>query len=292
MSNLEELLVDESCDSACLKTASVSDTQILLCHIARPEDILIDSGEDQIFSIKNDVAIPGSENTSRVAFRSAHLDSKNEDAGIILNSKQRLSPDQNNVDSINSDCESTCEGGEIVIDSIIAKLDNKREPSTEPNNLVDTPDAVQANSPGLKNQMSYQLLSEVVEVVVNNDFIDSENVGQIRGCEDVFECKAATILFTKDYVIAVDMSAISPEFLSNPEMQGTAITSTLHDLEDFLPSLERISQVKTNEISKSSEGFNPKVEVPLNAEVDHRGKGESVEDITLLAIKIEVEKNC
>lgn len=297
MSSLQELLVDESCDGECRKTASVSDscessrdTTILLCRTAQSEDVVIENGVDQISSIKNDIAIPGSENISRIAFKSAPLDTKNENAGITVDSKQRLSSDENNVDIISNDCESTCEGGEIVTDSLIAELDNKWEPSTEPNYLVDNPDAVWANSPGLENQMSYQLLLEAgkVEVVENNDFIGSENVGQIRGSDDVFECTVATLLFTKDDKIVVDMSATSPEILSNPEIQGTAITSSLRHLQDSLPSLERMSQVKI----KSLEDFNPQVEVPLNAEVDDRSKGENVEDLTSLSIKIEVEVNC
>jgi hypothetical protein len=293
MSSLEELLVDRSCDSACLKSASVSnscessrDTPLSLCRVAQSEDLVKESGVDNIFCIKNDFAIPGSENNSRIAFRSAHLDKEKEDAGITFDSKQRLLPDQNIVDSISNDGESTGEGGEKVMDSLIDKLDNKWEPSTEPNNVVDTPDAA-----GLESQMSYQSPSEAgtVEVVANNDFIDSENVGQIRGIEDVFECEAITLQLAKDYEVVVDISEISSEFLSDPEIQVTAITSPLHNLKDFLPSLEHVSQIKINEIQKSSEGLDPKVEVPLNAEVDYRSKVESSEDITLLAIKIEVE---
>jgi hypothetical protein len=299
MSSLEELLVDGSCDSECRKTASVSDfcessrnTPISVCRVAQSEDIVIGSGN--ILCIKNDITILGTENTSRMAFRSDHLDTKNEDAEISFDSKQMLISNQNTVDSISHDRECTCEGGEEVIDSLIAKLDNGLKPSTEPNNVVDTPATVRANSPGLENQMSYQLLSEagMVEVVENKDFIDSENVGQIRGSEDVFECKATTLQFTKDYEIVVDISKISPEYSSKPEIQGTAITSPLHDLEDFLPSLEHIIQVKINEIPKSLELSNSKVEVPLNAEVHYRSKGESVDNVTLLAIKIEVGVKC
>ena len=300
MSSLEELLVDGSCDSECRKTASVGDscessrdTPIFLCRVAQSEDLVIGSGVDNISCIKNDIAISGSENTSRMALRSAHLSTKNEDAEIPFDSKQMLPSDQNILDGINHDCESTCEGGEKVIDSLIAKLDNKLEPSTEPNNVADTPDDVGPNSPGLVIQMSYQLLSEseMVEVVENKDFIDSEDVGQIRGSRDVFECKATTLQFNKDYEVVVDISKILPEFSSRPEIQGTAITSPLHDLKDFLPSLEHINQVEINDIPKSLEVLNPKVKVPLNAEVDYR-KGVRVDDVTLLAMKIEVEVKC
>lgn len=299
MSSLEELLVDGSCDSECRKTARVSDscessrnTPISLCRVDQSEDIVIGSGLDNILCIKNDIAILGTENTSRMAFRSAHLDTKNEDTEISFDSKQMLSSDQNIVDIISHDCECTCEGGEGVTDSLIAKLDNDLKPSAEPNNDVDTPDTVRANSPGLENKMSYQLLSEagMVEDVENKDFIDSENVGQIRGSED--ECKATTLQFTKDYEIVDDINKISLEFSSKPEIQATAITSPLHDLEDFLPSLEHIIQVKINENPKSLELLNSEVEVPLNAEVHYQSKGKSVDDVTLLAIKIEVGVQC
>jgi hypothetical protein len=297
MSSLEELLVDGSCDSECRKTASVSDscesprdTPISPCKVAQSEDIVIGSDVDNIFCIKNDFAILGLENTT--ALRSAHLDTKTEDAEISFDSKERLSSDQNIVDIIGNDPESTCEGREKVMCSLIAKLDNEWEPSTEPNNVVDT--AVWANSPGIENQMSYQLLSEagMVKVVENKDFIDSVNVGQIRGSEDVFECKATTLQFTKDYEVVVDISKISQEFSSKPEMQGTSITSPLHDLKDFPPSLEDVSQVEINEIPKSLEVFNPRIEVLLNAEVDYRSEGKIVDGVTLLAIKVEVDVKC